>query len=266
MSKIEVLNNTQTEITREDARKHGKLVDGTRNISGLKVDGVFLLQDEDSEESLTHVLMSENYFVDNWLTQFAIDKVNGVNYFDINTWSDITDNLTKAVLVVDDTPQKNILFLIPKFTEMRVSDEGRALIERYVNFSAQVKNLKPEEIEPVVLELSVIIDSVMNAERTNTGLTGLIPDFMYERYGIVPKSMKAMIYIRDTFNLEPDTEVFHKVSEVLNRYFTNKPISLDEKNLVLKVTNNQFNFEDKEPSKEEIQTATDNIPENPFID
>lgn len=266
MSKIEILKNTKTEISREDERNHGKLVDGTRGISGLKVDGVFLLQDEDSEESLTHVLMSESYFVDNWLTQFAIDKVNGVNYFDINTWSDITENLTKAVLIIDDTPQKNILFLIPKFTEMRVSDEGRALIERYVNFSAQVKNLKTEEIEPVVLELSDIIDSVMNAERTNIGLTGLIPDFMYERYNIVPKSMKAMIYIRNTFSLEPDTEAFNKVSEVLNRYFTNKPISLDEKNLVLKVTNNGFIFEDKEHSKEEVQTSVNNIPENPFID
>lgn len=208
------------------------------------INGHTVVKDNRTGEFIDYVLMSDQYFYSNWVAQFAIGVVGGKNYFNITAWSDITEQLTKGVMIVNEETKK-LLFIIPKFIDPVYSPEARAVVDELLRIANNVQFQKDSrEQHNTISALSQNLNDIADNDVPNLGLTGLIPPVIYELYNINPKAMKAVIYIRDHYGKINDDPTFDRLNQVLKRYFDGDPISSDEKQFVGSLCNNEFIFDD----------------------
>lgn len=228
-----------------DKFNHGKLIeliDG--GFETYKVDGHTLVRSKSDDEFIDYILMGDQYFYNNWITQFALGEIAGRNYFDMGTWSDLTEKLTKGVIVVHEET-KQFLFLIPKFIEPQYSENARSIIDRLCTIASNAKFQQGEQQAETVNTFAQQLMYVTEKDVPNEGLTGLIPAAIYEFYDIVPKAMKAVIYIRDHYRtITEDDDRMDKLTAILKNHFRGKLVSDADKKFVLELTNGEFNFDD----------------------
>lgn len=275
MKPIEKLNSIAD--TMVDPFSHGKLIDMVDNLIEIyKIDGRTVIRSKTEDAFLDYILMSDQYFYENWITQFAIGEVAGKNYFDMTTWSQLTEQFTKGVIVVHEET-KQFLFLIPKFIEPIYNENNHYLIERLCGLASHAKFQTQiyEQNKTIETFAKCMVEISEKAEK-HQGVTSLIPAPIYAFFNINPKVMKAVIYIRDFYKtVQSGTLEIDKLTEILRKHFENEPVTEAEKTFVWGLTENDFVFSEKDDiekekrQKEEEKIVAPNagsVPFNPFSD
>lgn len=248
----------QIKFMTNNPHEHGELLElMTNNFKYAIIDGHQVFQTDDGE-FVEHVLMDEQYFVENWIAQFAIARVGERNYFDMESWNTITDGFTKGVIILDENKQP--LFVITKFTDMGLNPIERATMTSCAGKAGNGKFI-PDLAERGRMthtfseELNVILNS-----REGLTIPEMVPQWFYKKHNVDPLTMSQVTFIRDNFlyagqPLDPDGDILIKVQRVLSKWNNEKVISDDDRKFILDVTGGTFNF-DYEVNKVEPQ-ATD---------
>lgn len=261
MEQLDKLPTSEETHGKLDHYEHGELIELTdKDLRNVVVGNRIVLQGKEGE-LIGYNALYESTFVAGWLHRFAIDRVNETSYFDYAGWSELTDGMTEGMVIVEDGTDLPI-FIIPSFSRPLMDPELAAEIAYHSSKASGIKNIQDKYIQDQEIKnYARTLDYVYNKDGgPKTGLTHLVPDFFYEKHGIVPEAVKAMIYIRDVIrtmdNEHPD---FDKVEAVFKKHYTGQPVSVSEKQLVFKYTEGMFKFD-----KNDVGTAeTQNKPAEP---
>ena len=252
----------QIKFMSDNPAEHGELLElMTNNFNHMLIDGHHVIQTDDGE-FVEHVLMDEEYFVQNWLAQFAIARVGERNYFDMETWNAITDGFTKGVIILD--ADKNPQFVIAKFTDMHMSPTDRFVM---AHAAAKAGNGKfiPDlgERGKLTQEFSQDIAQILTANEAPT-IPEMIPEWFYQKHKVDRVTMAQVTFIRDNYQyagqwLDPDGDILKKVEKVLGSWNQNRIASEEDKKFVIDLTGGVFNF-DYTGNKVEAQIAEQEQP------
>lgn len=231
-----------------DKGKHGKLIDFlSSSFRSHEVGGKNIIQSIDGE-FLEYVLMDEQYFLDNWLAQFAIGTPGTKNYFNHQGWSDMTNGFTKGVIILNDEQQPTLI--IRKFIDMDLGINAQAYLDHYAR-QASFAQYVPEkaEADEIVQKFAEVAVAVTGQNPDYDTLTAMIPYEYYLRHGVDPTVVKQVIHIRDNFTYkgEPigeESEVLPQVEAILYKNARNEKLTQSEKNLIIEITNDGFIFND----------------------
>lgn len=244
MPEFKEIKKIQDVYPQIDEIEHGQLIELQNNIKSMMMDGRIVFQGRDGE-LLGYEAMYESIFVQNWISQFAINEVNGVRYFDLKGWSEVTDRFTKGVIVVED--ETNIpMFIIPSFVRPNLTSEEGGTLAFYAGKAGEAKNVVSEHDKTAIINgLAKRTTEILNKDKNsiNNDYTSFVPDWVYHRNGIVPMAMKAMIYIRDNFHTVDDQDLFDKAEGIMKKFYTGQPITDSERNLIKDITHGTFNFD-----------------------
>ena len=239
-----------------DKFAHGDLFEFlSKSFAFTEIAGQRIIQTPDGL-FVEHVLMEEEYFVQNWLTQFAIGHAGEKNYFDMETWNQLTDNFTKGVIVINE--DRHPVLIIRKFTEMVLPDDLMEKLAFCSNYASKAKFVTDEAEKTALIKQFA---EQVNAITTYAGvdedsLTSLIPPAFFEKHGIHPLTMKQLIYIRDTYkvagqSIDPDSDIFKRLESVITRFNKGEKVNDQDKKFVLEITQNEFLFDYEDHSIEE---------------
>lgn len=241
---------TEQDFENVDKVKHGKMLEFLQSIKSVEIAGKNVIQLPDGEFA-EYVLMEEEYFVNNWLSQFAIGFVNGVNYFNQSEWYRLTDAFTKGVIVLNE--DKEPVLLIRKFTDIDMSPNSRSYLEYHVNkIGANAKfNPNKAEVDQALGTLTEIVQKLTEQNQDYDTLTMMIPWEYYISKGVNFYIMKQLIYIRDNFNykgvpVNGNEELLIQIEDILKRNALKEPIYTKERELIHEITNGTFIFYDGE--------------------
>lgn len=242
--------------------EHGHLLELQDSLKTIIMDGNVVTQSS-TGELLGYTAMYESVFVNNWIAQFALDEVNGKQYFNFKAWADITDSFRNGVIVVEDgtnTP----MFIIPSFASPIVTNDESRTLSWYAGKAAEAKFI-PDDVtkDQIIKGFAERVKEILAGNATE-GYTKLVPDWVYARNGIVPVAMKAMIYIRDVYGTVDDEEVFKKAEAIMRKHYTGEIVSEVEKEFIWGLTNNEFIFDlnqtdagNKEPDQPLVEEEDD---------
>lgn len=222
-----------------DKAKHGKLIGFLENsFASAMVGGKKVIQTLDGE-FIDYVIMEEEFFVDNWLMQFAIGSVNDINYFNHNEWSRITDAFTKGVIVINEDQQP--VCLVRKFIDMDLNANQEYHLQNAARHGSQAKFV-PESMEAdqIIQKFAQDVDIITSQNPDYDTLTAMIPIEYYQRHGIEPEAAKNVMYIREHYNCPEDD--LDRVKDIMYRVVRNESVSKEDQAFICKITNNEFNF------------------------
>lgn len=250
-----------------DQFAHGDLVEFlTKTFNYTEIAGQRIIQTPDGL-FVEHVLMEEQYFVENWLSQFAIGHAGNKNYFDMETWNQLTDNFTKGVIVINS--DKIPVLIIRKFTELVLPEDLMEKLAFCSNFASKAKFVTDEAektrlIKQFTEQVQWITNQVDDEEDT---LTAMIPAGFYAKHGVHPLTMKQLIYIRDTYkvagqSIDPDGDIFKRLETVITAFNKGEKVTEADKKFVLEITQNEFLFDYEDHSIEE-PISIETVPEKP---
>ena len=233
----------------QDQMSHGELIEFlTQAFNHAEIDGNVVLQTKEGE-FLDYVLMEEQYFVDNWLTQFAIGFVGGKSYFDHESWYKLTIGFTKGVIVVDQS--KSPVLIIRKFLEAVIPEEGIAVLERCAAAAGVAKvvadNAEKTKIINQLAEQIKYISEVADKHVSNS-ITDLIPDSYYQKHDIHPLTLQQVIYIRDRYKykgeqITPENPVLGRVEKILKDWNLHGIATAPDQAFIKELTNGEFFFD-----------------------
>lgn len=253
-----------------DKIKHGKMVDFLQTIKSVEIAGKNVIQLPDGEFA-EYILMEEEYFVNNWLSQFAIGFVNGHNYFDQEGWYRLTDAFTKGVIVLNE--DKEPVLLIRKFIDIDISSNNRSYLEYHINkIGANAKfNPNKAEVDQTLGTLTEIIEKLTEQNPDYDTLTMMIPWEYYISKGVNFYIMKQLIYIRDNFKyqglpVKGNEELLIQIEDILKRNALKQPVHQKEKELISEITNNTFIFYDGEYVVEANSSPVSQKEIDPLVD
>lgn len=252
MAEYEHIPGVKEQYPDLDKIEHGDLADLIDNdLRFDAIDGRIIIQGKEGE-IIGYTAMYESIFVNNWLTQFAIDEVNGKRYFDMAGWSLLTDKLVKGVIIVEDGTN-DVLFIIPSFSRPLLSPQGAHELKDIAGKANFAKNIQdPTEQKQFIDAFARRVEKIVTAEGETYGLTRLIPDHFYAKHNVVPETLKAMIYIRDEFGVQPDTDDFRKTEQILTKHYKGLQTSPSEREYVSKITQGRFHFDYIDPAEEVV--------------
>lgn len=231
-----------------DKAKHGKLVDFLNTaFRSHEVGGRNIIQTQDGE-FLEYVLMEEQYFLDNWLAQFAIGTPGTKNYFNHEAWSAMTDGFTKGVIVLNEEQQPTLI--IRKFIDMDLGINAQAYLDHYARQAAFAQYVPDKaEADEIVNKFAEVTVAITGQNPDYDTLTAMIPYEYYLRHGVDPTVVKQVIHIRDNFtykgqSIGEESEVLPQVEAILYKNARNEKLTQAEKNLIIEITNDGFIFND----------------------
>lgn len=229
-----------------DQNKHGKMLEFLQSIKTVEIAGKNIIQLPDGEFA-EYVLMEEEYFVNNWLAQFAIGFVGGKNYFDQASWFKLTDAFTKGVIVLNE--DKEPVLVIRKFTDIDMSANNMSHLEYHVRkIGANAKfNPNKAEVDQALGSLTDIIQKLTAQNKDYDTLTMMIPWEYYISKGVNFYIMKQLVYIRDNFSykgvpVNGNDKLLDQIEDILKRNALNEPVHAKEKELINEITGNTFIF------------------------
>lgn len=251
-----------------DNRKHSKLLELAASIKSLEINGQQILQTPDGD-FVEYVLMEEEFFVDNWLSQFAIGRVGGKNYFNQQGWNVITDGYTKGVIVINE--DKDAVLIIRKFIDMNLNANQRHALESYTRGASETLHIQDKaRVDEAVDSLSIVIGKITEIKNPDYDvLTAMIPLEYYLSKGINPFVMKQVIYIRDTYKYKDipmveQEDVLKKVEQILHNNIIGMKIPIEDIKLVTEITNGEFIFNGSENVVETNKPVQPEKPYDPF--
>lgn len=243
-----------------DKSKHSKLIDFlTNNFNSIKLDGKEVIQTLDGD-FIDYVLMDEDYFASNWLTQFAIGRVGDKNYFNLEGWYELTDSFTKGVIVINR--DKLPTCLIRKLTDMNIDPNEQNFLTHFSRIASNACHIPDkQEVDQLLAGFADAVTRVVSKEQAD-GLTDLIPLPYYQSFGVYPDVLKQVIFIRDNYKYEgnpitPDnTELLKRIEDILLKNHLGESVSLDEKKLINEITKGDFIFNGTSNTVDDKNTNT----------
>lgn len=230
-----------------DKAKHGKLLEFLGSIKTVQLAGKDIIQTPGGE-FIEYVFMDEQYFIDNWLAQFAIGNVAGKNYFDQDGWNRLTDGYTKGVIVLNQ--DKDPTLLIRKFIDMDLNPNQQAYFDQYTRTASHAAHIpNKDEVDSIMASLADILSQAAAQNPDYDTLTAMIPYEYYLSKGIDPTVMKQVIYIRDHYTykgepIDPTGPLIAQIETILYKNARGEAIQKEEVVLINEVTNNEFEFND----------------------
>lgn len=251
-----------------DKFKHGKLIEFmTDSFRNVEIAGKQVIQTLDGE-FIEYVLMEEEYFVQNWLTQFAIGHVGQKNYFNHEQWSKLTNAYTKGVIVLNKDNQPVVL--IRKFIDMDLGDELQHYMDHYSRQASQAAHVPDKnEADEIITKFAQVVEQITEQNPDYDTLTAMIPYEYYLRNGIDPTVVKQCIWIRDNYKfagepIDPDSDIMKAVEIVLYKHARGEPTSEKERSLVFNLTNGDFNFDGAVNKVDNEQLPAEETPAQSF--
>lgn len=230
-----------------DRSKHGKLIELlTHSVRSLEIDGRQVIQTTDGE-FIEYVLMEEDYFINNWLVQFAIGHVGDRNYFDNQGWSDLTAMFTKGAIILNKDKQP--ILIIRKFIDMDLGVNLQHRMNYYSRIAAHAAHVpNDEEVNEIVNGLADRIVELTGQNPEYDTLTAMIPYDYYLSKGIDPNVVKQVIYIRDNYSvdgepIDPEGDLIKEVEVILYKNARGENITDKEREIVTNLTNGDFIFD-----------------------
>lgn len=250
-----------------DKAMHGKLIDFMQNkFHSLEIAGKNVIQTLDGE-FIDYILIEEEYFVTNWLTQFAIGHVGQKNYFDHTSWSRLTDGFTKGAIILNS--QKQPVCIIRKFIDMDLTMQQQYYMTESARKASQAKFIpNSQEADQLINEFSSAVDIIAGQNPDYDTLTAMIPLEYYLYHRVDPTVVKQVIYIRDNYvvdgqPLDPESELMTQVEEILYKYARGEKTTQAEQKVVTDLTNGDFVFDD-DTNKVDTQTSEAPTEDKPF--
>lgn len=231
------------EINRMD---HGDLIEFlTSSFKYADVAGQRVIQTPDGL-FVEHVLMEESYFVDNWLTQFAIHQVGDKNYFNMEEWNILTDGFTKGVIVINEN--KLPVLIIRKFTDMNLSNANADKLNFCGSYASRAHHAQDRERDELIKQFVTQVQAISENESRGNTIPEMVPLDYYRQHGVDPLTMQQVIYIRDNYHhagspIDPDSDILKRVENILFGWNVDNKISPEDKAFILETTNNQFSFD-----------------------
>ena len=261
-------------LPRDIQMNHGDLVELMESkLRHLQIDGRLVMQDEYGE-FIGYKLMEEDYFVEHWLAQFALGRIDGTCYFDLDGWYDLTDGYTNGIIVLN-SEEKNYLFIIDSFITINFgSNELKNAFQSLGNRASKIASpmIPIEEKAKHINDFAVALeinDNKAPKEENEDKFTSLIPNWFYAKHNVNPNVMKSLIYIRTNYkykgnSIDPDSDIFSKIESIMTKYYTGENLSTLEKELITEVTNGELILENYTPNKVEVQAKKIIIEDEPF--
>jgi hypothetical protein len=258
----------ETDFENIDQQKHGKLLEFLRSVRAMEISGKKIIQLPDGEFA-EYILMEEEYFVQNWLTQFAIGFINDKNYFNQDAWFRMTDGYTKGAIILNE--DKEPVLVIRKFIDMDMSVNNQSYLEYYVRTMGANAKFNPNkaEVDATLNELTNIVEKLTEQNPEYDTLTMMIPHEYYQRHGVNPAALKQFIYLRDTATyqglpINGNDQLLDQLESIINRNATGQTLSFNEKKLISEVTastGHEFKFND---GSNTVETKTSSEPDKEF--
>lgn len=248
--------------------KHGKLIDFLNtSFRSHEVGGKNIIQTQDGE-FLEYVLMDEQYFVDNWLSQFALGHVGDRNYFNHQGWSDMTLGFTKGVIVLNSDQQPTLI--IRKFIDMDLSINAQHIVDDLARkYSFMQYNHNKEEVDAAISHFADVTVAVAEQNPEYDTLTAMIPYEYYLRHNVDPTVMKQVVHIRDNFQykgepIDEGSEILEQVEAILYKNARGDKITETEKKLIVEITEDQFIFNQDTNNVDKKSSTTQAEPEQDY--
>ncbi|QDB70472.1 hypothetical protein CF8_0060 [Aeromonas phage CF8] len=235
-----------TELNTIDRMDHGDLIEFlTSSFKYADVGGQRVIQTPDGL-FVEHVLMEESYFVENWLTQFAIHQVGDKNYFNMEEWNILTDGFTKGVIVINEN--KTPVLIIRKFTDMGLSSAAADKLNFCGSYASRAHHAQDRERDELIKQFATQVQAISESETRGNTIPEMIPLEYYRQHGVDPLTMQQVIYIRDNYQhagspIDPDSDILKRVEKILFGWNVENKITADDKAFVLEITENQFSFD-----------------------
>lgn len=232
-----------------------------------KIDGKLLLGDAELPYNIGHIFY-EKEFVKKYLMAFALGNYHGINYFPIEFWASITNNGTRAVLVVDDDHKPTLL--VPPLLAHKLTPEDfrimRAVSWHMHHQSADTQFGKDPNLN---LRMSKEITNRMDETKRITYTEMILPEF-YAKYNIVPEVEQKIYYIKDIVRGKKDpisaSDVNDKLRPIMYKLHKGEAITKDERAFVIDAVRDKFiiaGVNDNEPEKA-ADTKQEKAPDNPL--
>lgn len=258
----------KTQFENLDRGKHGKLIQFMENsFKSMEIGGKNIIQTPDGE-FIEYILMDEEYFVENWLTQFAIGQVGDKNYFNHQEWSRMTDGFTKGAIILN--AEKQPVCLIRKFIDIDLNYMQQHYMTQSAREAAQAKFIpNKDEADGLVNTFAERVTTITSQNPDYDTLTSMIPMDYYLSRGVDPNVLKQIIYIRDTYTIdgqpiEPDCPKMDQIEKILYKYARSEFVSAQDKALVLEVTNGDFIFDETTNKVEDKKQPESDLPDDDF--
>lgn len=226
-----------------DKAKHGKLMRFMQNsYRYAMVGGKQVIQTADGE-FIEYAIMEEQFFVENWLMQFAIGTVNDINYFNHTEWSRITDGFTKGVIVINE--EKQPVCLIRKFIDMDLNVNQEYHLQNAARHGSQAKFVPDSmEADMIIQKFAEDVDMITAQNPNYDTLTAMIPMEYYRQHGIEPDAAKNVMYIREHYGCSDEN--LDRVRDIMYKNTRGENISNEDKLFIIELTNDEFIFNSDE--------------------
>lgn len=228
-------------------------------------------------------LINESEFVDRWLFNFAMGWVNikGQDrlYFPINQWNRFAANLNEkgiplskegraAILVITDD-QKEILFKIDPLNNPNFTPEEQQRLQDISGFLSQASSASKENQSEYLNMGSKFVKETL--VKTTYSITDVIPNWFYKKHDLYPVAVKQSIFLKDNYGIDPKSDEFINASLSFVKLQKGIELTKEEKENILHLTNNEFNFENNVTPLKDVKDETvinnnqeDNVIDDPF--
>lgn len=174
--------------------------------------------------------LSEASFVRDWLLGFAVGYVNEKPYFDFNGWLNLSNDGRSAIVIHDNEDENKFLFVIPPMISSDMTQRELEVLQfasgRMSNaYSAQFGGSTTRGTEILMEGMKIIQDGLDSKQRT---LTDMIPPEVFAKYNIVPNILKKMIYCRDVFGVQTDSEMWPVLEACFKIIEERKPLKPEQ--------------------------------------
>lgn len=251
-----------------DKSKHGHLIEFlTDTFRSVEIDGKQVIQTLDGD-FIEYVLMEEDYFVQNWLVQFAIGHVGKKNYFNHAEWSRMTDAFTKGVIVLNTDYQP--VLVIRKFIDMDLGNNLQHFMDQASARAGQAKFVpNKDEVDQMLAQFASDVTTIAEQNPDYDTLTAMVPYEYYLRHKVDPTVVKQCIWIRDNYQfagkpIDPDSDLMKAVEIVLNKYARKEETTEKERALVVNLTNGDFIFDGYDNEVDTQNSTAENVPAAKF--
>lgn len=198
--------------------------------------------------------ITESEFANKWLHQFAVGWVGGKCYFQLEEWKGFTNGGKESVVVVDDVGKS--LFVVKPLADVNLTPDELSAVrlagENLTRISQTPNGILSKKIFQKNAEY---LKNAITAKPSTYADT--IPEFMYAKYGLIPWVMKRVVYIRDAFKYDPDSETINYVQKILTKSYKKEKLTATDIEFMLMATHNTLDLSDSEVVDKQIVNTGD---------
>lgn len=204
-------------------------------------DGKMMLGDEYSAYNISAVIREKD-FIKNWFMSFAIANTfrapEGKSYFDLGGWGKLSNRGTRSVMVVDET--NTPVFVIAPLVSHNMSEDDFKILRRVAQEIDQIQADNMRKNDPNA-SMGIAQWAAEGIKAKPRKLQDLIPDWFYQKHGIIPKVEQSIYYIKDVLREgKAPIEDINRSRDILYRNHRKEPVSREEYEFIHQLSKGEF--------------------------